>query len=94
MNTVTLTTQVVGGAGTGEPVDHAAAQRVEVEEVLTSSDLGLPQSYQQGFGDGLVGGQLAYYGVYGQAPWKALSNLTLNFGLRYEIDTRREPLRT
>lgn len=61
---------------------------------IQSLDLGLPQSYQQGFGDGIVGGKLPYYSVYGQDTWKALSNLTLNFGLRYEVDGRREPLRT
>lgn len=61
---------------------------------LQSLDLGLPQSYQQGFGDGIVGGALPYWAVYGQDTWKALSNLTLNFGLRYEVDHRRQPLRT
>ncbi len=61
---------------------------------VQSLDLGLPQSYQQGFGDGIVGGKLPYYAVYGQDTWKALSNLTLNFGLRYEVDVRRKPLRT
>lgn len=61
---------------------------------LQSLDLGLPQSYQQGFGDGIVGGKLPYWAIYGQDTWKALSNLTLNFGLRYEVDHRREPLRT
>jgi hypothetical protein len=61
---------------------------------LQSLDLGLPQSYQQGFGDGIVGGALPYWAVYGQDTWKAMSNLTLNFGLRYEVDHRRQPLRT
>ena len=61
---------------------------------LQSLDLGLPQSYQQGFGDGIVGGKLPYWAVYAQDTWRALSNLTFNFGLRYEVDHRREPLRT
>lgn len=61
---------------------------------IQSLDLGLPQSYQQGFGDGIVGGKLPYYSIYGQDTWKAARNLTLNYGLRYEVDVRRQPLRT
>lgn len=61
---------------------------------LQSLDLGLPQSYQQGFGNGIVGGALPYWAIYGQDTWRATSRLTFNFGLRYEVDVRRDPLRT
>lgn len=61
---------------------------------LQSLDLGLPQSYQQGFGDPIVGAKLPYYSIYGQDTWKVARGLTLNYGLRYEIDVRRKPLKT
>lgn len=61
---------------------------------LQGLDLQLPQSYQQGFGDGIVGGKLPYYSIYGQDTWSATSSLTLNFGVRYEVDVRKSPLRT
>src|SRR5260370_15643977 len=34
------------------------------------------------------------YGVLAKETWKALSNLTLNYGVRYEVDTRKSPLPT
>ncbi len=61
---------------------------------LQGLDLGLPTSYQQGFGDGIVGGKIPYYSVYGQDSWNVNQKLTLNYGLRYEIDVRRSPLPT
>lgn len=61
---------------------------------LQGLDLGLPTSYQQGFGDGVVGAKLPYIAFYAQDTWNVLPNLTLNFGLRYEVDVRKEPLRT
>ncbi len=61
---------------------------------LQGLDLGLPTSYQQGFGDGIVGGKLPYYSFYGQDTWNATSTLTINYGLRYEVDVRKSPLRT
>ena len=61
---------------------------------LQGLDLGLPTSYQQGFGDPVVGAKIPYLAFYGQDTWNILPNLTLNYGLRYEVDVRKEPLPT
>ncbi len=57
-------------------------------------DLGLVQSYQQGFGDPIFRGTMPYYAFYVQDSWTPRSNLTLNFGLRYELDVRSSPVPT
>jgi len=61
---------------------------------LQALDLGLPTSYQQGFGDPTVKGTLPFYAFYGQDTWSVRPNLTINYGLRYELDVRKEPLPT
>jgi hypothetical protein len=61
---------------------------------LQAFHLGLPQFYQQGFGDPTVQALLPYYAVYGQDSWKVRPNFTLNFGLRYELDDRKDPMPT
>jgi hypothetical protein len=59
---------------------------------LQAFNLGLAQTFQQGFGDAIVAATLPYYGAYVQDNWKVTPNLTLDFGLRYELDRRLHPI--
>jgi hypothetical protein len=61
---------------------------------LQAFNLGLAQSYQQGFGDPVVSALYPLYAGYLQDNWHARRNLTLNLGVRYEVDQRKSPLPT
>ena len=61
---------------------------------LQAFNLGLAQSYQQGFGNGIVAATYPLYAGFGQDDWRITPTLTLNAGLRYEVDNRRAPLPT
>lgn len=61
---------------------------------LQAFNLGLAQSYQQGFGDPVVRALYPLYAGYVQDTWRPRRNLTLNLGLRYEVDQRKSPLPT
>ena len=62
---------------------------------LQSASFGLPQVYQQGFG---TSDYPAYTrpltGFYVQDSWAITPSFTLNYGLRYEIDSQFLPLNT
>ena len=62
---------------------------------LQSTSLGVPQVYQQGFGNPTYG----YYSrpltaLYAQDSWRITPSFTLNYGLRYELDSQFAPLTT
>jgi hypothetical protein len=62
---------------------------------LESASFGLPQFYQQSFGDpDYPGYTRPLTGLYWQDSWAIASNFTLNFGVRYEIDSQFLPLNT
>jgi hypothetical protein len=48
--------------------------------------LGYPSSAQVGIGRGDEHGRSTWLHVYGQDDWKVNANLTINYGLRYEIN--------
>jgi hypothetical protein len=62
---------------------------------LQSTSFGIPEVYQQGFGNPTY----PYYtrpltSLYAQDSWSVTPNFTLNYGLRYELDTQFAPLTT
>jgi len=61
---------------------------------LQAFNLGIPQAYQQGFGDPNTSSTEPYFSVYIQDRWKALRTLTLDLGVRYELDDLQDPVRT
>jgi len=56
--------------------------------------LGAPQFYQQGFGNPLYNYPRPWGDVYWQDRWQIRPNLTLTYGLRYEIDAQYGALST
>lgn len=55
---------------------------------LQSAALGLPQFYQQGFGNPIYNYPRPWTSVYWQDQWAMASNFNLTFGLRYELDSQ------
>jgi Carboxypeptidase regulatory-like domain/TonB dependent receptor-like, beta-barrel len=62
---------------------------------LQSASFGLPQIYQQGFGNpDYPAYTRPFTALFVQDSWNVASNLTLNYGVRYSIDSQFSPLNT
>jgi hypothetical protein len=61
---------------------------------LQSVSLGLPQFYQQGFGNGVYEFSRPFTAAYIEDSWNVRPGLTLNYGMRYERDTQNAQLNT
>ena len=61
---------------------------------LQSASMGLPQFYQQGFGSPTYNLTRPYTALYWQDTWRLLPNVTLNYGLRYELDSQPSAMST
>lgn len=75
-------------AACGLTVDPATNQAITPATInsIQSLALGLPQFYQQGFGDPVYTYPRPYGAVYFSDSWAMTSNFTLNAGVRYEVD--------
>jgi outer membrane receptor protein involved in Fe transport len=61
---------------------------------LQSAALGLPQFYQQGFGNPIYNYPRPFTAAYVQDQWQMAPNFTLNVGVRYELDSQYGALNT
>jgi hypothetical protein len=77
-------------AAQGRP-DLAQAVAAPINS-LQAFNFGLPIVYQQGFGDPKAGFTNYIFSGYVQDNFRALQNLTLNFGLRYDVELQPEPI--
>jgi len=61
---------------------------------LQSASFGLPQFYQQGFGNPIYNYPRPWTAFYWQDSWTVKPNFTFNYGLRYEVDSQYGQLAT
>ncbi|MBZ5601532.1 MAG: TonB-dependent receptor [Acidobacteriia bacterium] len=80
------------GALPGAFVDPALASTSIT--ALQAFNLGLAQSYQQGFGDPTVKATYPLIAGFVQDTWRPTPRLTFDFGVRYEVDVRKPPMPT
>ena len=77
-----------GGCGLSASLNSASIS------TLQAWGLGAPAFYEQGFGDPVYIQTRPFTAAYWQDAWQLRRGLTLNYGLRYELDTQSGPLST
>jgi len=77
-----------------EPVACNLTSIPSTISTLQSWGFGLPAFYEQGFGDPQYVVNRPFTAGYFQDDWQIARNLTLNYGLRYELDSQSSPLQT
>src|SRR6266849_5226133 len=80
----------IAQGGCGLPASVASAPI----STLQSWSLGLPAFYEQGFGNPNYVQTRPFTAGYWQDQWQIRRNFTLNYGLRYELDSQYGPLNT
>jgi Carboxypeptidase regulatory-like domain len=89
-NCLQLPSVPIASGGCGLPASVASASI----STLQSWSLGAPAFYEQGFGDPRYVETRPFTAAYWQDSWQLRSGLTLNYGLRYELDSQNGILNT
>jgi len=78
----------------GNPADPLFTATPSTLNSLQSASFGLPQFYQQGFGNPIYNYPRPFTAAFIQDQWSMASNFTLNVGVRYEVDSQYGALST
>lgn len=87
-NCLQLPSVPIASGGCGLPASVASASI----STLQSWSLGSPAFYEQGFGDPRYVETRPFTAGYWQDSWQVRPGLTLNYGLRYEVDSQNGSL--
>jgi hypothetical protein len=86
--------QVPAACATANPADPLNTLPSQTLNSLQTASFGLPQFYQQGFGNPIYNYPRPYTAGFVQDQWAVSPHFTLNVGVRYELDAQYGALAT